>query len=205
MNERDIFRAIGDVDDDLIEGARRPVRRTPLRIYLPTAVAACLCIVAIFALTKAIPDGSKETANGAKSISSTDAIPYAVEDTPVHERSEGITLDPPANDPQGYNSAAKLPVDFSFQIVWEGNRYSSKEELLTYANGSTLSLSLTHEELENIWTLIGQMEAAQAPGENSLTLQYTAWVMTYTLELPQNDSAAQELIKLLEEAADRFR
>lgn len=47
MNSRDLFRAIGQIDDDLIESANKtPVRRTiPLQFRRFVPAAACFCMV----------------------------------------------------------------------------------------------------------------------------------------------------------------
>ena len=47
MNSRDLFRAIGQIDDDLIESANKaPARRTiPLQFRRFVPAAACFCMV----------------------------------------------------------------------------------------------------------------------------------------------------------------
>ena len=62
-----------------------------------------------------------------------------------------------------------------------------------------------HQEIQEIWSLIGQMQSRQTTQENALTLEYTAWLMTYALEMPQDDAAAQRLTEILLDAADRVR
>ncbi len=208
MNEKTLFQALSDIDDDLIEGASRPPKRNPLLIYLPTAAAACLCIViCLFAFWKTPQNGSDGVAarsgNGATEASL--SIPIA---PPGNESLYGAGTDPfaaPTGASVQHFCQSDIPGDFSFRLSWNGKQYSSEDRQYTQADGVSRPLSLTAEELKNAWLLIEEATEDGSSSDSGFILDYTANGEVYHLEFSTDCVPMQELGELLDEASDRLR
>lgn len=172
MNERDLFRAIGDVDEDLIEDANKPAK-SKIKFYLPTAVAACLCIAALFLL---LPSFS----------SNTEGIP---------------AMDQRSVAPQVYDNMAggQQSSDFSFKLSWEGNSYDSAEGVYIPADGTAIYAELTPEELSQVFHLVSSLNDSQG----KYTITWTVTGENHTAFLSPDDPQYQDLTALIEAAVNR--
>lgn len=217
MNERDLFRAIGDVSDDLIEEAGSTPRKSHLRIYLSTAVAACLCIVVLtvagglFASKSADKDTAdhaqrycvsenmaaapKESANPADGLFSSSCTPT---DAEVVSQSETPAY-----------SYDAMPQDFSFHLLWNGQEYDSSTRIFTDSSGNTVPLSLEQSELEQIWMLLSGLELPETtPEYGDIYIDFTCNAEVFQMVLSKSDTGAplsicQALIRIVEAAAQR--
>lgn len=93
MNERQLFRALGDVDDSLLEAAERlPHRKKPRHTGL--WIAACLCLAAlslaapyVALFTKGASSADPKAAVSTQGApSATEAAPRASSDRRLHPR-----------------------------------------------------------------------------------------------------------------------
>lgn len=210
MNEKKLFRALSNIDDDLIEAASRPPKRNPLLIYLPTAAAACLCIViGLFAFLHAPENGTDGIAarSGVGIPSATEAHAVSLDPTKYGDF-QGISIAPtgaPAGNPvQGCN-LSEVPADLSFRLNWNGGQYSSEDCLYIRLDGSSCSLVLTEEETQAAWHFIEESAKEEPSADAAFILDYTANGNTYHLQLSASCIPMQKLGELLDEAADRIR
>lgn len=198
MNEHDLFRAIGDVDDTLLEGAEKRPRRLPRR-YWSGLVAACLCValLGLSALVLPGPDKSQDTPNEARTGDSAvmESASDAVATVPAQAPGEilgsvsapsgvnGWGADPQSVEPT--ESYGDYPADFRFILTWEDFTYDSAG-LLTLSDGQRLSLTLTPGELQQAWRLLSGLELT--PGEGDISLTLTAHGQTTSTALGREDS-----------------
>lgn len=174
MNERDLFRAIGDVDADLIEDANK-VPKSKLKRYLPTVVAACLCIAALFLLFPAGRDKSSTEEAGNAAMDQRSISAYSNMATDEHSN------------------------DFSFQLSWEEKSYDSAEGVYTPADGETIHAELTQEELSQVLDLISSLDGASG----KYTITWTIMGESHTAFLSPDDPQYQDLTALIEAAVNR--
>lgn len=208
MNEKKLFYALSDIDDDLIEGASRPPKRNPLLIYLPTAAAACLCIViGLFAFLRT-PQNSTDIIAARYGNGATEAHYSISVNPPENVPIEAIGVEPtsaPAVESAHLFSQSELPGDFSFRLNWDGKVYSMEDRLYTPFGTAGRSLTLTEEEVKTAWCLIEEATKESFAKGASFILHYTANGESYHLDFPADCIPMQKLGALLEEAADRIR
>ncbi len=215
MNERQLFRALGDVDDSLIEAAEHLPRRKKPR-HTGLWIAACLCLatftlavpyVALF--TKGASSADPNAAVSAKECTGAteaEARAFSESEDTVPE----FTVETPAVFPytqMGTTSTAptqsygEYPEDFSFSLSWEGNVYDSATGLLTRADGETVTLPLTQEQRQRAWSLLSGLEFPEgSAGEWSISR--TAYGQTTSINLSQEEESPaqtilEELIRLI--------
>ena len=173
MNEKDLFRALGDVDDAWLAAAEAPPQKRKPRLA-GGLIAACLC-VAVLALTAselssvfhngASSDGLPATAaNGSPEVLDKESrvTPEAADQTPAH-----FSADPEAAVPDAQPYALTTepaatyeacPADFSFTLSWDGNTYDSETGVLTWANGQSDDRPMTEDLRQEAWTLLSGLE-----------------------------------------------
>lgn len=226
MNERDFFRAIGNVDDDLIEAAGRPIRHRPVRAWLSVAVAACLCVVVLFLAIRVLPgtgtstdhadtavprSGDSLSGNGqAPQEFVSDANPGSM-DTEANSRLPGLAStsgamgqESTAVSPNSMTSYGSTPQDFRFVLTWDGYTYDSASDLLTM-DGQSYALLLTQEQRERAWNLLSGLESDADAVEGDIILEVTYDGQTCRTAVGEDDfgatlSICTELIRILESA-----
>ena len=148
LNERQLFRALGDIDDSLLEAAEQlPRRKKPHRTGL--WIAACLCLAT---LTLAVPyfalftKGTSSADPNAKRIDK--SLPQSTEAAsdstpnpgdPIQQFSPETSAEVPQAQVNSIptQSYGAYPEDFSFSLTWEGNTYDSATGQFTPADGET--------------------------------------------------------------------
>lgn len=152
MNERQLFRALGDVDDSLLEAAERlPHRKKPRHTGL--WIAACLCLAALSLAAPYVALFTKGASSAdPKAAVSTQDAPGATEAAPRASSDRNGSIQEFAPETQAtaphtqVNTASTAPSqsyspcpdDFSFSLAWEGNAYDSATGLLTRPDGETV-------------------------------------------------------------------
>lgn len=191
MNEKDLFRALGDIDDDLIEAAGCNMMRRRWRPWMGGLVAACLCMVALALRWDAIvpnpaPEGSL------RSSSETLALPkdatgqmWSLEkETGSGNQSADASTTQQAPEsllPSGSSHAPASAVQQAegFRLTWPGGSYDSTSGILT--EGIVRSrVPLTQAQQERILALADE---AVGSGEGSLTRITAAGEQDETLQV----------------------
>lgn len=217
MNEKDLFRALGDVDDAWLAAAEAPPQKRKPQLA-GGLIAACLCVAAL-ALTAselssvfhngASSDGLPATAaNGSPEVLDKESrvTPEAADQTPAH-----FSADPEAAVPDAQPYALTTepaatyeacPADFSFTLSWDGNTYDSETGVLTWANGQSDDRPMTEDLRQEAWTLLSGLELPEGGSGGALTLALQANGHASSASLSWDDegpvlSALRELIDLL--------
>ena len=197
MNERDLMKALSDIDEDLILGAEQSKQKTAVTRRLLSLAAACLCVVmlgGLYALWGVSPGTTQDT----NSVEKADGIPaYAsMEETAEFSLPYGNTavtegngdqtqmwsaID--ANDILGHaatteeTGAETLPEDFSVVISWESGdhsfRYDSAAEQITIDGNLTEELLFSEELAQLCWSVTTLPEDS-APSEGAVDFRWTA-------------------------------
>lgn len=214
MNKLDFFRALGDIDDDLIEDAQKlPQKR---RLYWGPVLAACACLALVILAWRFLPLGgqtkdsaSPEVVNPAVQNRSTMASePYAS----VPEILDPENFMAPQSVDTGVGSSGEVsappqdygeyPQDFQFILTWGDRTYDSAAGTLTDGSGNEQALPLTPEQRQFAWMLLSGLEAETAQEPVYLTITYTWDGITRTASARENDygpalSIGAELIRLI--------
>ena len=182
LNKLDLFRALGDVDDTFVEEAEK-VPKKRLRFPWGTAVAACLCVAALFLAFRVFP-GQKDGETAGTNLPAT--VRESGGTTASIAGEEG-QISPDSVSPQGaetvrtqgtetpqtVDSYGQCPADFAFTLSWDGRVYDSAAGVDTAANGATTRLALTAEQLQGAWNLLSGLElSGGGSGEITLTVTY---------------------------------
>lgn len=215
MNKLDFFRALGDIDDDLIEDAQKlPQKR---RLHWGPVLAACACLALVVLAWRFLPPGggqtkdsaSPEVVNPAAQNRSTMASePYASVPEIVGQENviapqsvdtEAGTGGEVAAPPPDYGD---YPQDFQFFLTWGGKTYDSAAGTLTDESGNEQALPLTPEQRQSAWMLLSGLEAETAQEPVYLTITCTWDGTTRTASARENDygpalSIGAELIHLI--------
>ncbi len=225
MNERDLFRAIGDVDDELVTGAEKTSVRRPLRVYLSGALAACLCVALLFVALRFLPAG--RTADNANEFApelaetSADYLTSMEGNTKGPEiglsnDGNGSMLNPAQSDPAGLYSATQqptvsgLPAELRFSVTWGDNSFDSQTGLLTENGGHSYTLTLTEQELARAWSILSALGNVESDPDGDIVVTYTAEGQTEEVRLfrepPSYGSLLfDDLMDIIEHAASRVR
>ena len=200
MNERQLFRALGDVDDSLLEAAERLPHRKKNR-HTGLWIAACLCLAALSLAAPYVALFTKGASSAdPKAAVSTQDAPGATEAAPRASSDRNGSIQEFAPETQAtaphtqVNTASTAPSqsyspcpdDFSFSLAWEGNAYDSATGLLTRPDGETVPLPLSEEQRQRAWAL----------------LSVTAYGQTASMNLSQEEEGPaqtilEELIRLI--------
>lgn len=217
MNERDLFRAIGNVDEDLIEEAGQPIKRRSARSYLSVAVAACLCLAALFLAVKVLPGTRKSSDAAGEKLMHGQEAPlsnggYVAPGDPgkieLNEEDLGrteteIIFDPtiaPLSEPPADNNSTSgsgvttdsygtASQDFRFILTWDGQTYDSASDQIT-AGSQSYSLLLAPDQLEEIWKLLSGLEITGERTEGDILLEVTYDGQTYRTAVMEDDYGA---------------
>lgn len=147
MNERDLFRAVGEAGDDLIEEAeRRPGPRLRAPGYL-AALAACA--VLLLALSRPWEDGGEAAVV-------TPSPAAAVEPSPAEIVPEGGIYIPPAEVPE---TEAGLAADMLAFVIYGGRMYCETQYVDCGAEGADALLG------EYLFTSTGRIDEWSGEGE----------------------------------------
>lgn len=159
MNEKDLFRALGDIDDDLIEEAGRRMPRRRFRPWMGGLAAACLCMAVLALRWNSIVPKSAEGPMGELRVSS-GTLDHPKEMTgQMWSIEEGLGF---SNQPA---DAAPMQQAEGFCLTWPGGSYDSASGVLTEDNVRTRVL-LTQAQQE---TILALADEAAGSGEGSLT------------------------------------
>jgi len=208
LNERQLFRALGDIDDSLLEAAEQlPRRRKPHRTGL--WIAACLCLAT---LTLAVPyfalftKGASSADPNAKRIDK--SLPQSTEAAsdstpnpgdPIQQFSPESSAEVPQAQVNSIptQSYGAYPEDFSFSLTWEGNTYDSATGQFTPADGETQTLPLTQEQRQRAWNLLSGLELTGSDhGTQAISL--TANGQTTSMHFsPEMEGPAQTILEAL--------
>ena len=228
MNERDLFRALGDIDEDLLTGAEKTPKKNPWRRYIPTLVAACLCIAALFLGVKMLggwgmSDGAsmervEDMANGPQKLMEVPAESglYTVDGDVAPDKAPGVTGGNP-QDPMGILSngtepaemSGTYPGDLTIRLEWDGGFYDSESQSLVEYGGLSCAVKLTDRELSQIWQRLCLLEPDTGT-EPGWKLVWTTGGQTYTCTFSGDatDSRfrlAQEIKDIIYARADSLR
>ena len=194
MNERQLFRALGDVDDSLLEAAERlPHRKKPRHTGL--WIAACLCLAALSLAAPYVALFTKGASSAdPKAAVSTQDAPGATEAAPRASSDRNGSI-------QEFAPETLCPDDFSFSLAWEGNAYDSATGLLTRPDGETVPLPLSEEQRQRAWALLSGLEFSEV-GEGEQSISLTAYGQTASMNLSQEEEGPaqtilEELIRLI--------
>ena len=215
MNERQLFRALGDVDDSLLEAAERlPHRKKPRHTGL--WIAACLCLAALSLAAPYVALFTKGASSAdPKAAVSTQDAPGATEAAPRASSDRNGSIQEFAPETQAtaphtqVNTASTAPSqsyspcpdDFSFSLAWEGNAYDSATGLLARPDGETVPLPLSEEQRQRAWALLSGLEFSEV-GEGEQSISLTAYGQTASMNLSQEEEGPaqtilEELIRLI--------
>lgn len=159
MNEKELFRALGDIDGDLIEEAGRVMPRRRFRPWMGGLAAACLCLVALaLSWDSIVPKQSATPAGALRSSSETLELPKDVTGQ-MWSIAEGSGS---ANQPA---DAASIQQAEGFCLTWPGGSYDSASGILTEGSVCTRVL-LTQAQQE---TILALADEAAGSGEGTLT------------------------------------
>lgn len=211
MTEKDLFRAIGDVDDSLVAEAQEPPRK---RLRIPGGlIAACLCLIvtvlaAVVLPQSFLPGNKQEPAAQPRSESDDSSI---LGSPPLD--SAGIQL-PPASDSQEaaenravpeapYSNSLspaenqQVPTDFAFTLSWGTDgacSYNSAAGALRNGDSSEAQgeLTLTQEQRQTAWSILSSLDwdsypevyhpgNAETNPAMDLQLSFTANGQTHTI------------------------
>lgn len=223
MNERDLFRAIGDVEDELVTAAGNPPSRKPVRVWLSGALAACLCVTLLVLAMQTLPsrigqdnaEAVNPEMNGATGnvLYSTDEQEFSPETSKsgLHDGDFSHAGIQSSTQPTGGAIlSSEIPADFGFTIAWAENSFDSTTGVLTENGGLSYTLSLTGEERYSCWKLLNMLEHMETDPNGDIRLTFTANDLTRELRFsqektPQASSLCDELLKVIEYAASRLR
>lgn len=215
LNKYDLFRALSDVDEDLLADAdQTPKRRQTVRRLLPLAAScAALVVLAIFSFgigqkgeDTAVPmnlsqeTGSKSGERSESFLAESQEIPsrFAQADPAL----SGYETSAPAADADSPSAQ-----DFSFSISWPGGSYDSSTGLLTRPEGEAVSRPLTSQELQTAWHLLSDLPMTEnRTGELALTVTQNGETQTVKASLEEEStilSVCTELIRLVGGEIDR--
>ncbi len=151
MNERQLFRALGDVDDSLLEAAERlPHRKSPVTPAFGSPPASAwrpsLAAPYVALFTKGASSADPKAAVSTQGApSATEAAPRASSDRngSIQEFAPETQATAPHTQVNTASTApsqsySPCPDDFSFSLAWEGNAYDSATGLLTCSDGETI-------------------------------------------------------------------
>lgn len=224
MNERDLFRAIGDVDDDLVTGIQKSSARRPLRVYLSGALAACLCVALLFVALRFLPTSDTAARTNGQYSEQMDPVDgqhfsmAGVEHTP--EVSTGNTATATDVGPAGIQSStqpaegtvlhSEVPDDFCFTITWGDHFFDSKTGIFTENGSLTYTLTLTEQDMVFTWRALSALSELESDPEGDIVLTFTANDLTRELRFSQEPPShasliCDDLIAIIEYAADRLR
>lgn len=223
MNERDLFRAIGDVEDELVTAAGKTPSRRPVRVWLSGALAACLCAALLFLALQMLPgrvgrDNAEAVStemNGAtgNALYSTDEQEFSPETgkSGLHDGDFSHAGIQSSTQPTGGAIVSgEVPADFGFTIDWGENRFDSATGVLTENGGLSYTLSLTGEERYTCWKLLKALEHMETDPEGEIRLTFTANGLTRALrfsqaQTPQASRICEDLLKVIGQSANRLR
>lgn len=223
MNERDLFRAIGDVEDELVAAAGKTPNRKPVRVWLSGALAACLCTALLVLALQMLP--GRVGRDNAEAVSpemngSTGNMLYSTENQEFSPETSKSGLNDGEASHVGIQSStqptgdtvlsSEVPADFGFTISWAENSFDSTTGVLTENGGLSYTLSLTGEERYSCWKLLNMLEQMETDPNGDIRLTFTANDLTRELcfsqaQTPQASSLCDELLKVIECAASRQR
>lgn len=197
MNNHDLFRALGDIDDAFLEDCEEiPLKkkRIPYSRYISLAVAACLCVAVLFLSPLLVPGDS--SGNDADTFSSNANTAEGAEDpcgesrtlSPTYasiESAPDSTLGciPEALPPQSvggavppFDSEYRVPSDFEFTLIWNDDVYRSTD--------------LPAHLLQDAWNLLSKLSTSPAGVHGSIELTFTANGTTGFIAAEENGSDA---------------
>lgn len=212
LNKYDLFRALTEVDEELLaEAEQAPRKKQPLRYLVPLA-ASCACLALIILAVFSFGGRDAKSADSAALVNGTPETKAQLEArNDVSTFSPEVredTLAPMALDPEGTAPVADTngsygasPMDFSFSITWPEGSYDSGSGLFTSPEGEIISKPLTAEELQRAWNLLCGLEMTEG-GDGDLTLSVTRDGITQTMEVSLVDygpalSICTELVRLV--------
>lgn len=225
MNERDLFRALGDIDPELVEGAEKTPKKNPWKRYIPTLAAACICVVALFLGVRALGGWGQSDNARMESANGTHVEDEVGQENPEqHLSDQELTLDrnPSTGESHHYGDVGtmgngtapgtapetELPADFTFCLDWGTGVYDSARGVLTEGT-YTYDMELTEQELTRIWDLICQLESGTSATEGyTLTWFANGQQQTRTLTTNPRDQQFQltmELMSIVRERANSIR
>lgn len=223
MNERDLFRALGGISDDLIEGANAsPKKKNIWKTYFPPvlAAAACLCLVILSLATGLLPTKDNAAPNEASRMTSLDDSANSTNGTglaPIESATEpqipaatvkgddaplGTTESPDSVTTYGNQNST----GFSFVLRWEGKEYNSDPGLFL-EDGRSFSVRLTAGELTQAQKILSAMSLTPGTAPEDCAVSFVLnGEAYYTEEVPSNQKLTlNRLIVMVEEAANRVR
>lgn len=177
MTEKDLFRAIGNVDDSLVTEAQEPPRK---RLRIPGGlIAACLCLIATVLAAVVLPQSflaGSEPEHAVQPRSESDD--FSILGSPPLD-SAGIQL-PPGSDsqeaaenrsvPETPNSNSlspaqnqEIPADFAFTLSWGTDGACSYHSAAgALRNGDSFEaqgeLTLTQEQRQTAWSILSSLD-----------------------------------------------
>ncbi len=181
MNNHDLFRALGEIDEALLEDCaellpkKKPV---PCGRYVTVAVAACLCVAALFLSPLLLSHGTTHDAAGPNEAVS--AAPRSEETEKPRDEAgsqsptlaggpeiSGDAATPGAVSPQAIDGAGtppsesrSMPSDFEFTLTWGDDVYRSAD--------------LSPELLRHAWNLLSGLSASSSELQGEIRLTLTA-------------------------------
>lgn len=211
MTEKDLFRAIGDVDDSLVAEAQELPRK---HLHIPGGlIAACLCLIATVLAAVVLPQSSlsgSRQAPAAQPRSESDdlsilgSLPLGGADlqappaSGTQEASESRSVpEAPYNYGLGSAQSQEVPGDFAFTLSWGTDgacSYNSAAGALRSGDsaGAQGELTLSPEQQQAAWSILSSLDWDSYP-ENyhpgnadtkptmDLQLSFTANGQTHTV------------------------
>lgn len=213
LNERDLFCAIGNVDEEMVESAGKSVRHKPVRVFLPVAIAACVCVAVLFLAVKLLP--GFDVANRASDHSKEESFKSAgVKESGAAEvdsgKHQGDTLSP-AGAPGTNHGDAELfggsglsseAEDLRYVVTWDGQTYDSATGQVTL-NGEPYPLRLSKDVQEHIVRMLSDLEYSGNETQGDIALEITSGGKTHRIAVSKDDTSqvgliCAELIRILE-------
>lgn len=200
MNERDLFRALGDIDESLLPEPQVSRKKRSLRRYWPALAAACLCILILPALFFMNPMGKSLLASDMPAEARSEAPPerngffaFSAETAPAAAAETA---------PELAHLDGKPVTDATwFRLEWEGGIYDSREEVL-YLQDRTAQLILDEEQWDEINYLLSTLPEPMdisALDEPRFALWTENGTYAYT---PEGSSAVLEVCSHLQTILD---
>lgn len=179
MNNHDLFRALGNIDDALLEECEQiPPKKKPVPYgrYVTVAVAACLCVGALFLFPHLLHNGASNNMAGADGMTQS-VNPSEAENRPdIDVRTPTLAggvqspadaavsgeMPPVSVESAGLpsNSYGTVPSDFEFTLTWEGDVYRSAD--------------LPPHLLQKAWELLSGLAASPSEVHGPIELTLTA-------------------------------
>ncbi len=181
LNNHDLFRALGDIDEALLEDRAELSRKKkpiPYGRYVTVAVAACLCVAALFLSPMLLSHGETRDAAGTNKTASANPSSEETSNLSDEARTQSPTLTggpqtstdaamPGAVSPQAVDGTGpspggslSMPSDFEFTLIWEENVYRSAD--------------LSPEQLQHAWTLLSGLPTSSTEIHGDIRLTMTA-------------------------------